>query len=280
MKKKYSLALALLMMVLINCSKDSSDGNIEETGGQLDKSANLMTTGDSANDLLSNSHYDRLLLEIAYVEGFRPIARTESDVLEFIREVTFKQNIEVTYNSLPSPGEETLTIAEIDDLETQNRTLFNTDDAVAIYIYFADAPFEGDDPDSDLVTLGAVYRNTSMVIYASSAQKLAATSSLITSATIETATMQHEFGHLLGLVNLGTDMVNAHESNETDENGDAVTGTNGEPSGNSHCNVDGCLMSAELEFTLGMKRMLTAKNGAVPVLDAECLRDLRANGGR
>jgi hypothetical protein len=280
MSKYHFFALALMLLVSINCSKDSNEGTTGEISIPVDKTPNLQGTGDSANDLLSNTNYGKLLLEIAFVEGFRPSSQTETDVLEFIREVTFKNDIEITYKSLPSPEEETLTIEEINDLETQNRTLFNTDDAVALYIYFADAPNAEDDPDSELVTLGAVYRNTSMVIYESEVRKLAATSTLISTATVETATIQHEFGHLLGLVNLGSDMINPHEAHETDENGEPVLDENGNPTGNNHCDADGCLMSAELEFTLGMKRMLVAKNGAVPVLDDECKRDLRANGGR
>ena len=195
-----------------------------------------------------------------------------ADLVEFLKELTYKENIEIEYKELTSPGKEKLSLQEVADLESENRTAYNTGNTLAIYIYFSDAPSEDDDPEADLVTLGAVYRNTSMVIYESTIQDLAGKSVLISTGTVETATLNHEFGHLFGLVNLGSDMVNAHESTTTDDNGNIIPG--------QHCDQDNCLMRAELEFGGAMGKMLVAKNGQVPDLDAECLLDLKANGGR
>jgi hypothetical protein len=271
MKLKYVLLVFIGLTTVLSCSKDSSGGGTEEPSG-INKAPNLQGTGDSANDLLSNNTYSKLLIEIAYVEGFRPTARTEADVIEYLKEVTFKQDVQIVYKALPSPKQTSLTLKEVDELEQENRTVYNTADTIAVYIYFADAPSDTDDESSNLATLGAVYRNTSMVIYESTLRKLANSSVLITLATAETATMHHEFGHLFGLVNLGTSMVNPHESQS--ENNDGVV------EGDSHCDIEGCLMNSELEFGAGMKKMLTAKNGAVPELDVECKLDLQANGGR
>lgn len=271
MKLKHVFLVLTAFIFLYSCSKDSSDGG-PEAPPAINKTPNLQGTGDSASDLLSNNTYSKLLLEIAYVEGFRPTARTEADVIEFLKEVTFKDDVQVVYKALPSPNQTSLTLEEVDDMEQEYRTVYNTDDTIAVYIYFADAPSDTDDPNGNTATLGAVYRNTSMVIYESSVRKLANSSVLITIATAETATMHHEFGHLFGLVNLGSNMVNPHESQSANASG-VVEGDN-------HCNINGCLMSAELEFGSGMKKMLTAKNGAVPEFDAECKLDLQANGGR
>ena len=62
------------------------------------------------------------------------------------------------YTQLDSPNEESLTLEEIAELESDNRTIYNNGTTLAIYIYFADAPSEEDNEDEDLVTLGAVYR--------------------------------------------------------------------------------------------------------------------------
>lgn len=272
MKLKYVYLVLTAFITLYSCSKDSSgEGNTEETV-TINKTPNLQGTGDSANDLLSNDTYTKLLIEVGYVEGFRPTARTEADVIEYLKEVTFKQDVQIIFKSLPSSGKSSLSLEEIDELEKENRTAYNTEDTIAVYIYFADAPADSDNPNSNSATLGAVYRNTSMVIYESTVRKLANSSVLISLATAETATMHHEFGHLFGLVNLGTAMVNPHESQSA--NGEGVV------EGDSHCDIDGCLMNAELEFGSGMRKMLVAKNGAVPELDAECRLDLQANGGR
>ncbi len=251
------LLLVALALTVTNCSKDA-------LSDKIDKSANLKSSGDSANDLLSNNQHTNLLIQIAYVEGFQPTERAITDFLQFIRERTFKEEIEIVYKQLPSPGVESLDIQKIDDLETENRTVFNDGKTLALYIYFADAPAKKkEDKNEDLVTLGAVYRNTSMVIYESSIRELTKRS-FINNATVETATLSHEFCHWLGLVNLGTQALSDHQDSES----------------TNHCNVSGCLMQSQLEFGRGMAKMLAARNNLVPVLDVKCLADLKSNGGR
>ena len=129
-----------------------------------------------------------------------------------------------------------------------------------------------------------------MIIYEQTIRRLAGRSDSITNADVEIATLNHEFGHLLGLVNLGSPPVNDHEDVDAE----------------NHCNVNPCLMRAELEF--GASGRLSASNNknslhssctldgnillnqmesnvsrglaAPPDLDAECQLDLEANGGR
>jgi len=107
-----------------------------------------------------------------------------------------------------------------------------------------------------------------MVIYESTIRQLASQSNFITVSDVETATLSHEFAHLLGLVNFGTDPINDHEDTEAA----------------NHCNVSGCLMRAELQFGVPTMKLLekNAAKGAAPVpgLDAECILDLENNGGR
>lgn len=293
-----------LTVLTVSCSKNSSDTDDEtKTLTAADKKANQLATGDSANDILSNTNFDKLLIEIGYVEGFKPTASAMTQFADYLREHTFKEDIEIIYNELPSPVEDELTLKEIADLETKNRTAYNSGNTLAIYIYFADSPAEGDDLEEGLVTLGAVYRNTSMIIHEATIRKLASRSLLISNADVETATLNHEFGHLFGLVDLGTDMVNDHESESENSDGVLV--------GDNHCNQPNCLMRAELQFggssgkstqfssrklyedgmkagcTLSGKTILslleqrTAKGNAATVdLDPECILDIRANGGR
>ncbi len=272
--KKKSIVLYLVLFVLLGaCSKDD-DGNGNGQGG-INKSQNLLAVGDSASDILGNDTFTDLLVEIAYVEGFRPTTQTMNTFETFLRDRTFKENIEIRYLSLPSPNQESLTIQEVANLEDQNRTAFNDEGVLAIYIYFADAPDETDDDATGLLTLGSVYRNTSMVIYEQTVRELAAQSVLVTVTDVESATLNHEFGHLFGLVDLGTPMINDHEDESEDENGNLV--------GNNHCDIEGCLMRAELQFGGGIMSMLesmASRGLAIPSLDAECILDLQGNGGR
>ncbi|MCW5516847.1 hypothetical protein [Muriicola sp. Z0-33] len=260
------LFLVLLLGIVLNCSKSSDDSPEEPVG--IDKSANLKATGDSANDILSNDNFTRMEIEVVHVAGFQPTQQAMNDFMTFLNERTFKEDIEVIYREVASPNEEDLTLTEIAQIEDENRTLYNDGETLAIYIYFADAPSVDDDLDEGLVTLGAVYRNTSMIIYESTVRQLANQSGLITNADVETATLNHEFGHLFGLVDLGTPEVNPHE----------------DPDAGNHCDVAGCLMRAELQFGGGMMSMLESRTSkgiaATPSLDAECILDLQNNGGK
>ncbi|HEY0356753.1 MAG TPA: hypothetical protein VGC29_11140, partial [Flavisolibacter sp.] len=71
----------------------------------------------------------------------------------------------------------------------------------------------------------------------------------------------HEVGHLLGLVDIGSPMQTPHK--------DADHG--------SHCNNNSCLMYYASETTDILGLLLT---GNIPGLDANCIADLRANGGK
>ncbi len=265
MKKKIAIYSLFCLGIILGCSKDSENPPNPQN---VDKTANLQATGSSANDILSNTNFDKLLIEIDYVDGFQPTGQTVANFEDYLRERTFKTDIEFIFNNLSSPNEESLTLEEIADLESDNRDSYNDGRTLAIYIYFADSPSDGDDLDEGLVTLGAVYRNTSMIIYESTIRDLASRSNTITVTDVETATLNHEFGHLFGLVNLGTDPVNDHE----------------DPDAENHCNVTGCLMRAELQFGVPMMKMMESNaskgSAAVPVLDAECILDLQSNGGR
>ncbi|GLU43899.1 hypothetical protein [Allomuricauda sp. NBRC 101325] len=267
MKKKIALTLLSGLLMLLSCSKDSE---VTPTGSNatIDKSGNRLSTGASARDLLSNVDYDKILIEIDYVTGYAPTAEAIANFEEFLLARTNKQTIEFKYTSLPSPNKETLTLDEVVDLETANRDEYNDDSTLAVYIYFADSPADSDNDEEGLVTLGAVYRNTSMVIYESTVRQMGNNSSAITVADVETATLLHEFGHLFGLVNLSTISVNDHE----------------DPDAENHCSVEGCLMRAELQFGTSLLKQMESRASkglvTIPDFDAECLLDLQKYGGR
>lgn len=286
-KIRYLLFLSFTLL-LLSCSKETPEPEVV-----IDKTLNLKGTGDSANDILSNDTYDKLLIEIAYVSGFRPTQTAITDFTEFLRLHTFKENIEFTYQELDSPNEDELTLQEIADLESENRTAYSNGSTLAVYIYFSDAPAEDDEPEEGLVTLGAVYRNTSMIIHEATIRRLASQSVLVSNADVEAATLNHEFGHLFGLVDLGTTALSDHEDSAAE----------------NHCNVEGCLMRAELQFTLSGKSSFnnngsyaakmnpacvlsgatvmsllrpskTGKAVEIPGLDTACVEDIHGNGAR
>ena len=79
--KKIALYALCCFGILLSCSKDS---DITSAGSNTNlKAGNLLTTGASARDLLSNDNFDNLLIEIAYVAGFEPTFEAISNFEEF-----------------------------------------------------------------------------------------------------------------------------------------------------------------------------------------------------
>ncbi len=237
-------------IILASCSSDEESITQDNPSGVDNK----QVLGSSARDLLSDVNFKSLRIEIVSVSGFAPSNNAVSSFKEFLEARLFKPDgIEIIQRTIPSSGNAPFNIDEIAAIENSTRALFNQGDEITVYIYFADGSNEDDE--GDKFTLGTAYRNTSIVIYEETLREL----SIIDPSgnylsIIEAATLNHEFSHLLGLVNIGTPMVDDHEDTE-----------NG-----GHCNVSECLMEASIQFNT-----LT-----IPQLDAECLNDLKANGGR
>ncbi|WP_340074715.1 membrane metalloprotease [Leptobacterium sp. I13] len=256
MKKLHVLAVLFLFLFIISCS---SDNDPKDVTPPVDRSANLQPVGSSARDLLTQNDFTSLVLEIVYVSGFRPTDQAIANLVSFINDRTFKPGgVTVEYTEVSSPNDDEFSIQEIADLETDFRVNYNEGNEIAVYIFFADAPSENTNGPS--VVLGSAYRNTSIVIYESTIFEASNNNAGITSTTIESAALMHEFAHILGLVDLGTPLTSDHLDTE-----------NG-----NHCNVDGCLMEAQIQF--GSLDMMS--NNTIPQLEALCIQDLQANGGK
>lgn len=244
----------MFLVIIAGCTKDSTDR--ESTG-----SLNNLTLGASANDLLSDEKYTSLIIEMVYVTDFAPSPTSIAAVKEFLEQHTYKPDgISVVMKEIPSPGKTSYSVKEdIVNIEKDHRTQFTNGDELAVFIFFADGKSSSQE-DSKLV-LGTAYRNTSMVIFEKTVRELA-TSTRIPRSDIETTTIEHEFGHLFGLVDNGSPAQSAHE----------------DPESKSHCNASHCLMVASVEFGSGTIDLLKSSHGAN--FDESCLQDLRANGAR
>lgn len=223
--------------------------------------SNKLSVGASANDLLSDTTFSSLVVEVVYVEGFEPSQTAISNFVSFLENRTFKPNgITVQKRAISSPGLTPYTNQEIAAIEDSNRLLYNNDNQIAVWAFFADGS-SANNTDSGVV-LGTAYRNTSFVIYQETIQQL--TSGTITNTTpiLESTVITHEFGHILGLTNLGTPLQTNHEDLEHPK----------------HCNIESCLMYWKAESGNGVMSMISG--GSIPQLDAQCIADLQANGGK
>lgn len=251
------LSVFALLLFTAACSTDNPSGG----EGGIDKSANLRDLGSSANSLLSDEEFTSMNIEIVYVNGYAPSTSALQGFKKFLQERTYKPDgINISLRAVSSSNKAPFDIDEIAEIEKDTRTVYNAGDEIAVYIYFADGSNE-DDKD-DKVILGSAFRNTSMVIYGETIKKFAQRTNAPDKDIIENAVLNHEFGHLFGLVDLGTEPQSDH-----------IDGEN-----KGHCSTPGCLMRSSLEFGSGIVNL--NNGGEIPELDELCIKDLRANGGR
>lgn len=250
------LSLTLLLFVL-GCSKDDDDSN-DENG--VNHSGNLKITGSSANDLLSAAKYQSVVIEVLYVQGLRPEAQTLVNLKNFMMARLNKPGgITITERQIASPGLTPYDINEIVGIEMLNRTLYNNGGVLTLYLLFLDGGYATDTASN--FTLGTAYRNTSFVMFENTIRNLSDSPLEPNRITLESTVIQHELGHLLGLVNLGSPMQTEHNDETHDK----------------HCDNEDCLMFWKTENSTMIGSMV---GSGVPQLDANCLADLRANGGK
>lgn len=260
------LTFFICITILFSCSNDKDqdfidildpDGNEQE----VDKSLNKKSVGDSANDMLSDTNFSKVAFEIYYVDENEPSTQAILDFQTFLSARLNKlDGISITMTPITSPGKEVYTITDIRNIEDDIRKTYNTDDTVSVFGIFIDGEYAENTENGSV--LGVAYQNTSFVIFEETLQQFSGQPLAPSRTTLETVVMNHEFGHLLGLVNAGTTPQSDHQ--------DVAHGR--------HCTIESCLMYWTAETGEGLFNMLSG--GSIPELDAQCLADLRANGGK
>lgn len=211
------------------------------------------TLGSSAHNILVASPYSLLKIEIQYMPGFAPDSASVSNLINFLNDHINKPGgIQVVQTEIASSGKPVLSIDEIVSIEKNNRTVFTESNVLAVHILITDGAYNKPN------TLATSYWNTSFCVFGKTVNDDLGVFGFGDKTNLLTTLFEHEFGHLLGLVNQGTTM----QSNHSD------------PSNTAHCNNRNCLMYYDIE--------VSAIGGifGVPKLDANCEADLRANGGK
>lgn len=205
-------------------------------------------------DFLSSKKYEKLIVEVAYVDGFKPEQASLDNLKAFLSARLNKPGgITFEYKSIPSPVKNAYDIESLREVEKDYRSHFSRRDELTVWIFFADAPY------STSNTLGVVYGTTSFAIFQDVVQDNSGGLGQPSQEVLETTVAEHEFGHLMGLVDAGTPMVTAHSAND------------------HHCSNNNCLMYYAVE-TLDIIGNLAG--GEIPPLDQNCISDLQANGGK
>ena len=247
--KKVILPLLLSMVFFAQCSKKDSTPNSSNN-------LNTKSVGASAKEFLSAGTFTSINVQLQYMPGFAPDAAALTNLTSFLNTLVNKPaGINFSQTSIAASGKSVFNIEDISALEKANRTQFSNGNVLSVYVVYVDAPF------TTANILGAAYRNTSLVIFGPTVTGNSGGINQTTRTKLETTVLNHEFGHLLGLTNLGTLMVTQHE----------------DASHKSHCNNSSCLMYFSTQTSMMGGVLLS---GPIPVLDANCKADLTANGGK
>lgn len=236
--------ILLFFLLLAACRKDSALQNSKVT----------------ATDFLSDRKYEVLIVEIQYVNGYQPTTQTLDHLRDFLeKRVNKPGGISFVESVLPSPGKSAYSLAEIKDIEKRGRSQHTGGKAITAYMLYLDGHYAEGGGSSRV--LGIAYDKSSMVIFGKTIREYAGGVTQPPLYMLETTVSEHEFGHILGLVNNGTSLQTSHQ----------------DVSNGHHCNNTNCLMYYKAETSDIVNNLL---GGSIPELDQPCIADLRANGGR
>lgn len=251
--------LALFFSLFFSSCKSDDDGSTT-----IDPTAeNKLALGVSAEALLSDDIYDKLVVELVYTTSFHPEAESIVSLRDFLNaRVNKPGGIQLIEREIPDQAGAPFTLDKIREIEEEHRTQYTQGNTIAVYMFFSNGSSTNDTQNS--VTLGTAYRNTSMVVYQRTLESITQTEPELL-PILEQTTIQHEFGHILGLVNIQGDDI--HNQGHED------------PDSGKHCIVESCLMYFDAT-NVGRSMIERLKTrGAVPQLDPLCIADLQAKGG-
>jgi hypothetical protein len=249
-----SIILLSIVLFATQCQK-TTEGSQQQTEANVTlNTANNKSVGSSARELLS-ADKPNLVVEINYMTGYPLESATLDYVKSYLSTYTNKTSFELVQKEIPVSGKDSLSIAEIDKLERQYRTTFNSARQVSVYILITDGIY------NPANTLGFAFRNTSVTLFGKTIKSNSGGLFRIAKWKLEATTLEHELGHIMGLVNLGTPMITNHED-------DTHKG---------HCNNKSCLMYWQTETGSYLN---TNMNAAISPLDVNCHNDIIAMGGK
>lgn len=212
--------------------------------------------GASANEILSSTKYLSLKIEVQYMSGYQPDAAALNHLQSTLASLVNKSaGITIVTREIPASGNLNLSVNDILEIERSNRTVFTSGDQMGIYVLYTNGNY------TDPNTLGVAYRNTSVALFGKKIQDNSGGLGQTSRTKLVATVAEHEMGHLLGLVDLGSPMQSSHK----------------DISHGNHCNNNNCLMYYASETTEILGFLLT---GNIPSLDSNCRNDLHANGGQ
>jgi hypothetical protein len=239
------IAFAVLVTTAVGCTEEKVD---RETGND--------EITPQPNDFLTNDKYSNLVVEFAGDSTTWPSNRAVNNFYFFLTQHLKKEKIIFRFTKVPLTHLATVEVPNLKVFEGEHRRKIFDGDTIFVWIHFVDS--ESFETAGNNFILGQEYGPHSIAVYAKKLNELTLPD-MVSRFTLETYVMEHDFCHLLGLVNNGTPMINPHE----------------DPDHKHHCSNPHCLMFWKADENMVLVDLL-GTNDVLPVLDANCIADLEA----
>lgn len=258
-QNRFSIIILLLCSLFLSLLQIScSDNSITDSDPENDQFTfnAKQSPGESAIDFLTDDEFDHLTVEIQYMAGYRPTDETLNKLQTFLEKRLNKSSITIAEPKvIPALGQNSYSASQIQDLEEEYRSIYPEENHLAAYFIILDGEWDVSN------VLGIAYYNTSMALFGKPIEETSGGLFQYSRSDIETTVMNHEVGHILGLVNNGVDMqTDHHDSNQ-----------------GAHCDDESCLMYYAVRTTDFFANIF---DGNIPELDEACIMDLQMAGGK
>lgn len=262
--------LAVCVTLAVACGGAGGDGEVYGGYGLLnlasvtptaELAASTSGSGQFAADFLRRTSFTNLVVEIDYPVGHPPAVGVAQLLEERLAErcdkpdgVTVVLDDAIPLAEIPP----ILGVADLDELESAYRDMYAdvTSQTAVMYVLYVTGNSDLDGATTEVV--GLSYHGSSIALFLEAADQ--GTNPLVTTAEVQGATIVHEMGHQLGLVNAGVPMAAPHA--------DSVHGAH------------------DIERSCTMYWLISVPQGAPNLadpgfaqFDPNCVADLQAAGG-
>ncbi|RYY96257.1 MAG: hypothetical protein EOO11_13915 [Chitinophagaceae bacterium] len=246
-----ALLLASLFVVLTGCMK-----TVILDEDLPDPTYATRAVGASARDLLTDSAYSSLLIELNYMTGHAPDSAALRNLEGFLYQHLHKPGgIRIETREIPAVHDTLSSLTEVAAIEQQYRRRYNHDRELTVYILYTNGVFVKPE------MLGYAYFGTSAVLFGRNLSENSNRARRPSRTDLETKVLQHELGHLLGLVNVGSPEQSEHSHEGRGK----------------HCRNKRCLMYYLIDTEASPSFLLRKP---LPKLCDACRKDIRVNGGK
>lgn len=178
--------------------------------GCLDGNFGVCIGPEEPTKILRDTACTQWIIEIDHVSGNAPDAQAMQLLKERMSSLVNKDSITITVDQTNLQGQDSWTETELRNLESQTRDHQTGGSTVTTHVLYVDGELSGRPS-----VVGFAHGSRYVVIFKEIIED--STDDILvrtTTSQFEQSVLVHEFGHVLGLVNNGIDMVNDHEDDD------------------------------------------------------------------